>query len=81
MAAKTKTLAKKTTGAKVATASKKTPTQRKISRGETLACEVCGTVVTVDQIGDAVIEQENILFCCDKPMREKATSKKGAAKK
>jgi hypothetical protein len=63
------------------TAAKKAPTKRNINKGQVLACEVCGLSVAVEQIGDAVVEEDNVLVCCGKPMKEKATVKKAAGKK
>jgi hypothetical protein len=69
-----KTAVQKTTEAK------KTPTKRNISRGQTLACEVCGLSVTVEEIGGMVVEEDNVLLCCGKPMKEKATVKNAVKK-
>jgi hypothetical protein len=76
-----KTADKKATAAKVETPQKKTPTERKITKGQALACEVCGISVTVEQIGNVAVEEDNVLICCGKPMKEKVTAKKAAAKK
>jgi hypothetical protein len=71
-----KTVDKKATATKVETAQKKTPIKRNISKGQALACEVCGISVTVEEIGGVVVEEDRVLICCGKPMKEKATVKK-----
>jgi len=70
-----------TTGAKVAQAATKKPaSKRGIDKGQTLACEVCGLAVTVDQIGDVAVEEDTVLLCCGKPMKANAAAKKTAKK-
>jgi hypothetical protein len=80
MAKETKTVDKKATEAKAKTSQKKTPTKRKLNKGQALACEVCGLSVTIEEIGDVVVEEDSVLLCCGKPMKEKATGKKAAKK-
>ena len=75
-----KTADKKATVAKVATTQKKTPVKKKVSKGQALACEVCGMSVVVEEIGDLVVEKDSVLLCCGKPMRDKATIKKAVKK-
>jgi hypothetical protein len=85
-AAKAVTPAKKSAPAKAATsapakarkAAVKTASPRKVSKGDTLSCEVCGFSVVVDEVGD-VTEIEEII-CCDQPMKKKASRAKAAAR-
>jgi hypothetical protein len=87
MAEKTVAKEKKTAAAKPVAAAKKSPVakatakkppSRKINKGDSLSCEVCGFSVTVDECGD-IIEAEEII-CCEKPMKPKARKVKVAAK-
>jgi hypothetical protein len=75
-----KTADKKAPAAKVATPQRKTATKRNISKGQAFACEVCGLSVMVEAIGDAVVEEDNVLLCCGKPMKQKAGVKKAVKK-
>jgi hypothetical protein len=68
------------TADKKATEVKKTPTKRNINKGQALACEVCGISVTVEEIGGMIVEEDNVLICCGKRMKEKATIKKAVKK-
>jgi hypothetical protein len=74
MAKDTKPTVKKVTEAKT------TPAKRKINKGQTLACEVCGISVTVEEIGNAIVEEESVLLCCGKPMKDKTIVKKAVKK-
>lgn len=65
--------------AKAATASKKT-SKKKLNKGQALACEVCGLSIVVDEIGDEIIEEDSVLLCCGKPMKEKSSVKKAVKK-
>ncbi len=78
MAEKAKTSEKKTTATKAA--STKKASTRKYSRGQELACEVCGLAVTVDDVGGVLVEEDSVLLCCDQPMKARA-ARKSAAKK
>jgi hypothetical protein len=80
MAEEAKTTGKKETKAKVETAQKKALTKRKINKGQTLACQVCGLSVVVEEIGGVAVEEDSVLLCCGKAMKEKATAKKVAKK-
>ncbi len=79
MAEKAKTAVKKTAPAKT-TPKSKSSTRRNLSKGQKLACEVCGMAVTVDQIGDTVVEEDTLLVCCGEPMKAKVPAKKTAKK-
>ena len=81
MAQTAKTPEKKATQAKAAATPKKAPVKKKITRGQTLACQVCGLSVVVEEIGDEVVAEETTLLCCGKPMKEKVTARKPPAKK
>jgi hypothetical protein len=92
MAEKTVAKEKKTTAAKPVAAAKKGPAAKatakkssprnspakKINKGDSLRCEVCGFSVTVDECGD-IVEAEEII-CCDMPMKPKARKVKVSAK-
>jgi hypothetical protein len=62
------------------TVAQKVPARRNIRKGQSLACEVCGLSVSVDEIGGVPVSEETILLCCGKPMREKVAAKKVAKK-
>jgi hypothetical protein len=69
----------KTTVKKAAVA-KKTPIKKKVTKGQSLACEVCGLSVTVEEIGNLIVEEDSVLLCCGKPMKAKAAVKKAVKK-
>jgi hypothetical protein len=79
MAARTGTQVKKTTSKKSITV-EKTAKNGNVSKGRSLSCEVCGMAVTVEQIGDVTVEQQSLLLCCGKPMKQKAAGSKTAKK-
>ncbi len=56
---------------KVATTEKKT-SKRKVNKGDSLVCEVCGLSVMVEEVGGVVVAEEEVLLCCGKPMKKKA---------
>lgn len=70
----------KTTVTKKAAVAKKTPIKKKVTKGQSLACEVCGLAVTVEEIGNLIVEEESVLLCCNKPMIAKAAAKKAVKK-
>lgn len=80
MAKDTNTRKKEAGPAKAASASKKATTKRKLNKGQALACEVCGLSIVVDEIGDEIVEEDSILLCCGKPMKEKSSVKKATKK-
>jgi hypothetical protein len=69
---------------KKAATAKKTPiksptkatTKKKVAKGDSYACEVCGLGVTVEKVGNVALEEDSVLLCCGKPMKKKATGKK-----
>lgn len=82
--------AKKTVAAKAAAPAKKTATakaaataKKRVSKGESMVCEVCGLAVVVDEVGGVAVAEEDVLVCCGQPMktRKTAASKKAAATK
>ena len=56
----------------------KVAAKRKTAKGESYACEVCGLVVSVDEVCGCVDVCD--IICCGKPMKEK-TAKVKATKK
>lgn len=81
MAVKTATPVKKTSAAtKAATTrkavpAKKTAATRKLAKGDSLECNMCGLVITIDE--DCGCAEEHMILCCDEPM---AARKKAAPK-
>jgi hypothetical protein len=59
----------------------KTTAKKRVSKGESVVCEVCGLSVVVEEVGGIVVSEETTLLCCGKPMRSrKAPAKAKAAK-
>jgi hypothetical protein len=58
------------------TTTKKTAAKKKVTKGDTYVCEVCGLAVTVDEECGCVDVCDNI--CCGKPMKERKTKVKTA---
>ncbi len=57
---------------------KETTTKKKrVTKGETYACEVCGLAVTVDETCGCVEACD--IICCGKPMKERKTRAKTTA--
>jgi hypothetical protein len=77
-AAKKTVAAKKPAGGKAATAVRKPSTSRKVNKGDSLVCEVCGLGVVVDEISGYT--EESVLLCCGKPMRQRAKRSSPAKK-
>jgi hypothetical protein len=76
--AEKKPAAKKSGAAKAAPA--KAATKKRVSKGESLVCEVCGLSVVVEEVGGIAVAEEDVLLCCGKPMKT-TRAKKVAAKK
>ena len=55
---------------------KKKTTTRKVNKGDSLVCEVCGLTLAVEQVGNIAFVEENALLCCGKPLTKKATKTK-----
>ena len=64
--------------AKKAVAPRKRTAKRKVSKGDSLVCEVCGLSVVVEKVGGMAVAEESVLLCCGKPMKEKASKVKAA---
>lgn len=67
-----KTAAKKGAPAKKATAGKK------VARGASYACDVCGIVISVDEVCGCVDVCD--IVCCGQPMKAKPAKAKAKAK-
>ena len=93
MAKKTATIGKKpaTTAKKAATAAKKSTVKapakatakKKVAKGDSYVCRVCGLTVTVERVGNVAYYEESPILCCSKPMKAKkprAKAKTGVAK-
>jgi CDGSH-type Zn-finger protein len=61
-------------------ATAKATSKKKVAKGDSYACEVCGLGVTVTVIGNVAIEEDSMLLCCGKPMKKKASRKLSSAK-
>jgi hypothetical protein len=59
---------------------KKATTKKRVSRGDAMVCEVCGLSVVVEQVGDIAVREDNVLLCCSKPMKKKASKAKATKK-
>lgn len=62
------------------TAKKKSASKKKVSKGESLACDVCGLSVVVEEVGGITVSEATTLLCCGKPMKKKASKVKVAKK-
>jgi hypothetical protein len=72
MAGKASVPAKKTAAAKTA--------RNRVSKGDSVVCEVCGLSVVVEEVGGVAVSEETTLVCCGKPMKaHKAAPKKAKA--
>ena len=69
--------AKKAVAAKTAT---KAAVKKRVSKGEKVECDVCGLVVTVEDIGGIAVAEETTLLCCGKPMKSRKAPAKAKAK-
>ncbi len=61
-------------------ASAKPAVKKKVNKGQSLICEVCGLSVVVEQVGDLVVSHEDVLLCCRKQMKPKAAKAKATKK-
>lgn len=57
-------------------AEKKRAPAKKMAKGSSYACEVCGLVVTVDEVCDCVDVCD--IICCGKPMKERKVKVKAS---
>lgn len=55
---------------------KETASEKKVSKGESYTCEVCGLAVTVDEACGCVDVCD--IICCGKPMKERKIKVKAA---
>jgi hypothetical protein len=78
---KTSVKAKAVTAKKAPAKASAPATKKRVSKGSSMVCEVCGLAVVVEQIGDLVVSQESVLLCCDEPMKQKAGKAKATTKK
>ena len=53
---------------------KATSTKKKVSKGDSYECGVCGVVVTVDECG----HEDSLIMCCDHPMKVRKVKVKTA---
>jgi len=56
----------------------KAAAKRRVSKGESLECEVCGLSVVVEEVGGIAVREESTLLCCGKPMKQRKTKAKAA---
>ena len=70
----------KKTGAGKTAATATATTKKRVSKGGSLLCEVCGLSVVVEEVGGVTVSEESALLCCGKPMKEKARKAKAAKK-
>ena len=47
-------------------------TKKKVSKGDSYECGVCGVVVTVDACG----HEDSLIMCCGQPMKERKIKSK-----
>lgn len=57
---------------------KKAQAKKKITKGDSYVCQVCGLVVSVDTVCGCVDICD--IICCGKPMKEKKTKAKATKK-
>jgi len=79
MAEKAAPREKKTRGEK-AEAPAKATAKKRIRKGESLVCEVCGLSVVVEKVGSITLSQASALLCCGKPLKKRASKAKAAKK-
>jgi hypothetical protein len=83
MAKKAATTAKKTTTAAKKSAAKvatKAPAKKKVAKGDSYVCGVCGLAVTVERVGNTAYYEESPIICCSKPMKAQKPKAKAKAK-
>ena len=62
-----------------ASTEKKT-TNKKVKKGDSLGCEVCGLSVVVKEVGGIAVAEETVLLCCGKPLKKKVNKTKSVKK-
>ena len=78
--AKKATASNKNVKAEKASPKAKPKAKLRASKGDSLACEVCGLSVVVEEIGNIAIGEVSPILCCGKPMKKKAKKAKAAKK-
>ncbi len=43
--------------------------KKRVGKGESVVCEVCGLSVVVEEVGGLAVSEETTLVCCSKPMK------------
>ena len=74
-AAQKKVVKKPAVAAKTVLKAKPAATKR-VAKGQSLECRVCGLEVVVEQVGDIAIAEERVLLCCEETMKPKANKAK-----
>ena len=55
-------------------------TKKKVNKGDSLTCEVCGLSMVVEEVGGIAVAEETMLLCCGKPLKKKVTKAKSTKK-
>ena len=63
---------------KKATPAKKAAAKKKVTKGDSYVCEVCGLAISVDEVCGCVDVCD--IICCSKPMKQKKARAKAAKK-
>ncbi len=58
---------------KKATSAAKPATKKRVAKGDTYACEVCGLAVVVDEVCGCMDVCD--IVCCERPMKAKTAKK------
>ena len=80
MARKAATTTKKRTVKAPVQASVKAATKKRITKGDSYVCSVCGLAVTVERVGNVAYYEESPILCCSKAMKAKKPKAKVKAK-
>ncbi len=72
---------KETVAPKAKAMSESSPVKRKVSRGDSLVCGVCGMSVVVEEAGNIAVVEESPIICCGIPMKQRTSARAKAAKK
>ena len=59
---------------------KRAPAKKRVSKGESVVCDVCGLSVVLEDVGGVVTSEETTLLCCGKPMKTRKPAAKAKAK-
>ncbi len=59
----------------------KTTAKKRVSKGDSVVCEVCGLSVVVEEVGGVAVSEETTLLCCGKPMKSRRAPAKAKASK